>query len=206
MRLHPLLLLAAPLLAALQFGCGCRSCGDPNPIVRLDVVIPATLQHLQGVNASRYVSAGASRDFILVWSGTQPAFPPGAFPVWSAKYGTVDRVGHYQAPDALGLDTITVKLPNGWEMEWTLEVIPAPSIQSFTVTPNPAPTGRPVTFEAAYSSRAQATLLKAETILASSTNGTLSATHQPTGSATYTLKVLNWAGDATSQDLKLTVQ
>lgn len=206
MRLNALLLLTLPLLLVLQCACGCRSCGDPTPIVRLDIVIPDSLKRLDGVYADRYVSAGGTRDFTLVWTTPQPPSPPGAFPEWSAKRGTVDRVGRYQAPDALGLDTITVKLPNGWEMEWTLEVIPVPSIQAFTVTPNPAPSGSPVTFNAAYSSRAQAQLKKGETLIASSTGGALTATHQPAGSATYTLRVRNLAGDETSQDLKLTIQ
>lgn len=203
MRLPFLPFLALPLLLAFHGACGCPTCGDPTPIVRLQPVIPDSLKNLEGVDATRYVTAGGTRDFTLVWTGAEP---PSSAPQWRAKNGTVDRLGRYQAPAALGLDTITAQLPNGWEMEWTLEVIPPPSIQAFMVTPNPAPSGSSVSFNATFSSRARARLLKGETLVATSSNGTLTAAHQPNGSATYTLRVMNMAGDETPRDLQLTVQ
>jgi len=224
--------ISGVVLLAWSLGCtsGSSACGvsKNTRLVQIGVVGSPNPVWMGEDPLGRYVSAGGTRTFETKWNRTLMEseglllqangcsyfqFEPGALKptgiteVWTAKVGQfVDN--RYQAPADPGLDTLTVRLSNGWEMFQTLEVVPAPEILTFESDLQGVAPGQSVTVTCAWSARAEAVLREGTTWLASRRDGgsRMTFTFQPKASTTLDLEVTNRAGDRTRKSLDIGVR
>jgi hypothetical protein len=198
-------IVVGPLTATTTYTLTLPTVNGTHTSVSLTVTVQS-IQISSLTPTSATVTAGHTVAFNAVVSGAANTAV-----AWTASGGTISGAGTWTAPSTPGAYTIkaTAAADSSISASTTATVVALPTIQSFSASAGTVNYGQSTTLTPAFTAGSNALIgtsgAGSSDISSNATSGVGTATGALTANTTFTLTVINSAGDAVSQNAQVTV-